>query len=106
MAFFKDTHFAFEEEKKQEEKRGQQTIVIPFVVTRENKEYHGFVPGIVMNDIVCKTTDECIEKLKPVVKQYVLSKKENLDFPFFPSNEEIKQDFKNVVLIKRVSVKI
>ena len=107
MAFLKGTHFAFEEKVEQQENKPEKTtVVIPFVVTVENKIYHGFVPGIVMNDVVCETKEQCIEKLKPIVKQYVLSKKQSLDFPFFPTNEEIKQDFKNVVLIKRVSVKI
>ena len=107
MAFLKGTHFAFEDAVKEDEKKVEQPIVIPFVVTHENNEYHGFVPGILMQDIICSTKEECIEKLKPFVKKYVIdTKNKQLDFPFFPTNEQIKQDFKNVVLIKRVSVKL
>lgn len=82
-------------------------ISLPLVITLENKQYHGFVPGIVMNDIVDDDIEKCLSNLKEHTKQYVLKKIENKDsFPFFPTNDEIKKDFKNVVKIKRIKAKI
>ncbi len=82
-------------------------ITIPLVVTLEDKTYHGFVPGIVMNDIIENDIEKCLNALKEYVKKYVLQKIKNKQpFPFFPTNEEIKSDFKNVVHIKRLTAKV
>lgn len=102
MAFIKNNHFAFEEGK-QEKK--EEKISIPLVFTREDGKIHGFVPGIVMKDIVCEDIAECEKLLKEHVKTFVKSANVNsIEFPYFPSNEHIKRDFKNVVLIKRLSM--
>ncbi len=108
MAFIKSNNFAFEEKPKltvaSSEVDGK--VNIPLVITKENGGYHGFIPGIVMKDIVCLTTQECEVKLKDFIKLYVKkAKQENLPYPFFPTNEEIKKDFKNVVVIKRLTTK-
>ena len=108
MAFIKSTDFAYEQNKKLSIASGETngTISIPLVVTKENAKYHGFVPGIVMNDFVCASTAECEEKLKAYIKNYILDmRKTKKPYPFFPTNEEIKKDFAGVVLIKRLLVK-
>ena len=106
MAFKKTTNFAFEQNLTIASGDVDGKISIPLVITKENGEYHGFVPGIVMNDIVCKDILECQNKLKEFVKNYVLeARKNNSPYPFFPTNEEIKADFGKVVMIKRISAK-
>lgn len=103
MAFVKRNYFAFEQNK--EENPKEEKISIPLVFTRENGKIHGFVPGIVMKDVVCETKDECEKILKQHIKTFVIkTRKDGSDFPFFPSNEHIKRDFKNVILIKRVNI--
>lgn len=82
-------------------------VTIPLAITKEDNLYHGFVPGVVMNDIICEDIKECELKVKDFIRQYVYrQKQQNLPYPFFPSNEEIKSDFKKVVLIKRLTIKL
>ena len=109
MAFIKRNYFAFEQNKEsKEEKKEKETenkISIPLVFTRENGKIHGFVPGIVMKDIVHDTKEQCEKDLKEHVKKFVIkTRNEGSSFPYFPSNEHIKRDFKNVILIKRVNI--
>ena len=107
MAFIKTTDFAYEDKPKLTIASGEANgkVNMPLVITKEDGKYHGFIPGIVMKDIVCSTTENCVEKLKIFVKLYVKkAKQEKLPYPFFPTNEEIKKDFKNVVLIKRLTI--
>lgn len=82
-------------------------INIPLVFTKEKGEFHGFVPGIVMKDVVDIDLDNCKKKLLQAIKPILMNKvQHDLPFPFFPSNEEIKKDFKDVVLIKTISIKL
>lgn len=105
MAFIKRTNFAFEDNNK-ETNVVDGKVSIPLVITKESGKYHGFVPGIVMKDVIEQNITDCETILKDHVRKYVLKVREDkVAYPFFPSNEEIKQDFKNVVLIKRLSVK-
>ena len=111
MAFVKRNYFAFEQnEEKQKEQQLQKQqddtkISIPLVFTRENGKIHGFVPGIVMKDIVHVEIIQCEKDLKEHVRKFVIkTRAENLSFPFFPTNEQIKRDFKHVVLIKRLNI--
>ena len=82
-------------------------VSIPLVFTKEKGEFHGFVPGIVMLDVVSKDLEICKQKLLETIKPILKNKiSNNLPFPFVPSNEEIKKDFKDVVLIKTISIKV
>ena len=82
-------------------------VSIPLVFTLEGSEYHGFVPGIVMKDIVSSNLEECQNLLVAFIKKTVKSMIDNKQpFPFFPTNEEIKKDYVKTVLIKRFSVKV
>lgn len=108
MAFIKSTNFAYEQNKNLTIASGDidGKISIPLVVTKEEGKYHGFIPGIVMKDFVCATVSECEEKLKVYIKNYIIDmRKTKKPYPFFPTNEDIKKDFKGVVLIKRLLVK-
>ena len=109
MAFIKKNNFVFEQKsqtEKVENKEEQTKISIPLVFTREDGKIHGFVPGIVMKDIIEDNTKDCEKNLKEHVKKFVIqTRKEQMPFPFFPTNEQIKRDFKHVVLIKRVNIK-
>ena len=107
MAFVKRNYFAFEqkEEKTPENKQDDSKISIPLVFTRENGKIHGFVPGIVMKDIVHEEIAQCEQDLKEHVKKFVIkTRNEKASFPFFPTNEQIKRDFKHVVLINRFNI--
>ena len=81
-------------------------LSIPLVLTKEDGMYHGFVPGFVMNDIVLEDKEQCADQLKVYAKDYLARlEKSDLPYPRFPSNEEIKVDFKKVVYIKRLNTK-
>ena len=88
-------------------------LKMPLVVIykKENgtTEYHGFIPGMTTKNYISKTKEDCksgLNKLaKELVTQYVKTK---TSFPFFPTKEEILNDFENVVdvtFIKIVSSK-
>lgn len=82
---------------------GDDKVSIPLVITYEKNLYHGFTPGIIMKDIVSLNKDICVENLKSFVKQKIIKMiNDETTLPFFPSNEEIKEDFDNVRLIKRI----
>ena len=79
-------------------------VLIPLVFILENEKYHGFVPGFVMKDIISSNLNECKKMLTNYVKTEVKKMiEENIDFPYFPEDGEIKEDFKNVVDILRKS---
>ena len=79
-------------------------VLIPLVFTLENEKYHGFVPGFVMRDIISSDLNECKKMLTNYVKTEAKKMiEENIDFPYFPEDGEIKADFKNVVDILRKS---
>lgn len=108
MAFKKSSEvFAFEPIVEPATSVKDNKVNIPLVFTKEDGKYHGFVPGIIMRDVVENDLEICKQKLletiKPILKNKVSN---NLPFPFFPTNEEIKKDFKSVVLIKRISIKV
>lgn len=82
-------------------------VSIPYVYTRENNEYHGFVPGFHIKDVIYKNLNDCKKALKLYIKEEILKRIENNQpFPFFPTDEEIKRDFDNVVEIVRENFEI
>ncbi len=105
MAFKKQEKFIFEDTTINA--NNSDVLSIPLVIMHTNNVYQGFVPGFVMKDVVDSNLDSCKQKLLVYVKQIIKTKiTNNQSFPFFPTNEQIKQDYKNVILIKRINVKI
>lgn len=82
-------------------------IEIPFVFTREQDGYHGFVPGLNFRDIVDKDINACRfllqERVVHELEKFKINKYQNL--PFFPLDEYIYRDFENVVKIERINFK-
>ena len=96
-------------EKTLEQKQPSQvvTISVPLVFTRHKDgdtiTYKGFVPGIIMRDIVSSDLEDCKAKLMEKAQDKLTVKVQlKSQMPFFPTNEEIKVDFDNVCLIKRI----
>lgn len=105
MAFKKQEFFVYEDITKNG--NTDDVLSIPLVIMQNQGVYQGFVPGFVMKDIIDEDLEECKKKLVEHTKKVVKTKVNNNQvFPFFPTNEEIKKDFKNVVLIKRVNIKV
>lgn len=82
---------------------------VPMVIIRANKtkeNYEGFVPGINFSSVFGNSEQEVQEKLKnktvSALKELAIN---NLPLPFFPSGEEIKKDFENVVKIIYLKIK-
>ncbi len=107
MAFVKNYFSINKTYSEQKSELKDNKISIPLVFTKEKNNFHGFVPGIVMTDIIDKNLDICkqrlIDYLKDIIKVYLKGEKQ---FPYFPDNETIKKDFDGVVLIKRIIVKV
>ena len=84
-------------------------LTLPMVIRKRKinqlTKFTGFVPGIYEQDVVEDTLEKCrellFERTKARVKEMI---KENSPFPFFPTKEEILQDFDDVVSITFVKV--
>ncbi len=82
-------------------------VEIPYVVTLEDNLYHAFVPGFKIYDMISSNIDEALAKLKLFVDDEVDKRiKNKQSFPFFPSDEQIKEDFEGVVRINRITYKV
>ena len=85
------------------------TISVPMVFVKkvENGEkfYHGFVPGIMMKNVISKNLEECQQQLLPLIQEKLKTKIQlKGTMPYFPTNEEIIKDFDNVSCIKRFKI--
>jgi len=70
---------------------------IPMVFEQQGEKVIGFIPGFIMNYIVSDTLEECEEKVYDYLKEKVTDMNaKNEPFPFFPTNEEIVEDFKPI----------
>ncbi len=87
------------------EKELNMPLVITRVVEDDVELYHGFVPGLTKEDCISPSLDSCKARLKKdadkLVDKYL---KENIEFPFFPTKEEIIEDFENVCYIKFIKL--
>ena len=69
------------------------------------KAYIGFVPGILMDNVVSSSKEDCKAKLKEQTMNVLgLKKKKKSEFPFFPNKEEIMQDFENVADVSFIKI--
>lgn len=85
-------------------------VKLPLVVREKvidgRISYVGFVPGLLMMDIVGYDLETVKKDLETVAKKIVVNMLENNEpFPFFPTKEEILKDFENVVYLKLVKLK-
>ena len=82
----------------------EKNIKLPFVVRRRKIDgkmvFTGFVPGITKQDVVADDAEVCktllIENTTDIVRKMI---KENLPFPFFPDEKELKEDFDDIYSI-------
>lgn len=89
-------------------------VTVPCVVLRKKNEanqevFVGFVPGLVNVNVVEQSQEECLKKLFGKAKDELKSIVKNKQaMPFFPTEQEVRQDFENVCEIKfiRISKKI
>ena len=86
-------------------------VVVPLVVnTSKEKDgtmtYHGFVPGIMIEDVVAtdlETVKSALDiKIKKVINNMI---DKNIPLPFFPDKDQIIKDYKDVVFIKLLKIK-
>ena len=84
-----------------------ETVSVPLCIKKQKENdgvtYIGFIPGIIMRDVTSTSLDDCKEKLLETAKDK-LREKASLSgrMPYFPTNDEILQDFDNICLIKRI----
>ena len=83
------------------------TISVPlvFLKTKDGDKilYRGFIPGIVMKDVIDESLDTCKELLTEKAKEKLKAKVQLASqMPYFPSNEEVLKGYDNVCLIKRI----
>ena len=85
------------------------TLKVPMVIRHREIDdimvYTGFVPGFAEDDVISIDFEQCKKLLKERTRQnlerYI---DEKLKFPFFPTEKEIREDFKDVVYIKFLEI--
>ncbi len=87
----------------------QKELKIPMVITKKIEDgvevYHGFVPGLTKEDCISIEMAACKKLLREdtdkIIDSYLKNQKE---FPFFPTKEEIIEDFDNVCQITFITL--
>ena len=83
------------------------TASVPLVIMKKNQDgnivYRGFVPGIVMKDVISSNLEDCKKLLLEKTKDKLKAKIQLASpMPYFPENEEILKGYDDVCLIKRI----
>ena len=83
------------------------TTSVPLVFMKKTQDgnvvYRGFVPGIVMKDVISSDLEECKQLLVEKAKDKLKAKIQLASpMPYFPENEEILKGYDDVCLIKRI----
>ena len=83
------------------------TTSVPLVFMKKNENgsvvYRGFVPGIVMKDVISTDLEECKQILLDKAKDKLKAKIQLASpMPYFPENEEILKGYDDVCFIKRI----
>jgi len=89
-------------------------VTVPCVVLKKKNDsnqdvFVGFVPGLANIKVVENTQEVCMKNLFAKAKDQLKSIVKNGEaMPFFPTEQEVKQDFENVCDIKfiRISKKL
>ena len=85
-------------------------VKAPLVIVKKTidntTKYIGFVPGLLMDNIEGVDVETVKTKLTKNTKSHINNMlKENTPFPFFPTKEEIMEDFPETVYLKFVKIK-
>lgn len=86
-------------------------VKVPLVVYRKQQDdgsimYHGFIPGIMKEDIVDSNLELVKLKLNSSARETINEMLDNHSpMPFFPDKESIATEFENVVYIKFIKLK-
>lgn len=85
-------------------------VKAPLVILKKTidntTKYIGFVPGLLMDNIENTDIETVKTKLSKCTKSYINNMlKENTPFPFFPTKEEIMEDFPDTVYLKFIKIK-
>lgn len=86
-------------------------VKVPLVVYRKQQDdgsimYHGFIPGIMKEDIVDSNLELVKLKLNSSARETINEMlNNNSPMPFFPDKEAIATDYDNVVYIKFLKLK-
>ena len=84
-------------------------IKLPFVIRYrkidEEFVYTGFIPGMTETDVISKDFEECkktlIDSSLPTIERMI---RKNEPFPFFPNEEELKNDFDDIYAITFIAI--
>lgn len=84
-------------------------LVVPMVIRKRkiNNQivFTGFVPGFVGKDVIDEDLESCKKKLSEKTKTKLIDMiNQNSPFPFFPTKEELLEDFDDIVSITFASV--
>ena len=81
-------------------------LVILKKTTDDTTKYIGFVPGLLMNNVEDSDIEIVKTKLSKHAKAFIDKMfKENTPFPFFPTKEEIMEDYPDTVYLKFIKLK-
>lgn len=80
-------------------------VILKKIVDNETK-YIGFVPGLLMNNIESANIEDVKAKLEKQTKSFINKMlKEDKPFPFFPTKEEIIEDYPETTYLKFIKIK-
>lgn len=79
-------------------------LIVPMVIRYrkidERMLYTGFVPGFQTPDVVDENLEACKTKLFDKTRAIIIDMiQKNKPFPFFPTKEELLEDYKDIVNI-------
>lgn len=84
-------------------------LIVPMVIRHrkiaDKMVYTGFVPGFEGKDVIGENMEECKTRLFERTKKVLIEMlKNDKPFPFFPTKEELMEDYKDIVNITFTSV--
>lgn len=84
-------------------------LMLPMVIRHRKIDnemvYTGFIPGMTEIDIIEKDFSLCKKQLKSKTRLLVVDYIENnRNFPFFPTKEELLEDFEDIVSISFIKI--
>ena len=85
-------------------------VKAPLVILKKMEDntvkYIGFVPGLIMNNVEGSDIELVKTNLTKQTKNFINKMlKDNTPFPFFPTKEEILQDYPDTAYLKFIKIK-